>query len=128
MSEMMDRIRDEMAANPEDTMLQTIGEHLTAYLTAHPETRIREGATIRGAMNAMMEKARKKAVGGMAALCFTSGMETVYAHMGITWDKEECMRVQFSLYDKAAPLPEAVRPDPKAHADEFDLDAILEGI
>lgn len=122
---MIDRIRDEMAANAGDNMVQMIGEHLTAYLQKHPETELKKGASIKGAVNDMMVKAKKHAVNGMAALCFTSGMETVYEHMGLPWDKEECMRVQFSLYDAAAPLPASAKPDPQAHADEFDLDMLM---
>ena len=128
MSGMMDRIRDEMAANPKDEMLQMIGEHLTAYVQENPGTAFREGATIKGAMKAMMEKARKQAVGGMAAVSFTDGMKTVYEHMGLIWDAKACMALQLSMYDSAAPLKPEVKAETKTHADAFDLDMLLEGL
>ena len=122
----MDRIRDEMAAHPEDGMLQTIGEHLTAYLQAHPDTELKAGATMQGAMKSMMNKARGSQVNGMAAMSFIDGMKLVYEHMGLPWSKKECMRVQLGLYDAAA--PEITKPDPQARADEFELDALLGGL
>ena len=124
---MMDRIRDEMAHNSGNGMIQVIGDHLTAYLQLRPDTTFREGATIEGAIKKMSAEARKSAEGNMGALDFLTGMKIVYEEFGLDWDKKTCMQAQMSLYDGAAEIPVQTKIEMQAPADEFDLDAFLGG-
>lgn len=127
----MDRIRDEMARSADNAIVKVIGEHLTAYLQARPQTKLRDGATIKGAVGRMSSEARKTAKGNMGALDFLTGMRIVYEEFGLPWDKKTCMQVQMAMYDDmyaAAPVQiEMQAPETQTLADEFSLDAFLGG-
>lgn len=56
----IDRIRDEMAAESGDQMVQMIGEHLTEYIRQHPAAELTQGATIKGAVGKMYAEAGKR--------------------------------------------------------------------
>lgn len=127
MEGMMDRIRDEMAKSAGNSMVQVIGDHLTAYLMRNPGTALKEGATIEGAIRKMSAEARKSAKGNMGALDFLTGMKIVYEEFGIGWDKQKCIQAQMSLYDGEAEMPVQTEIKTQAPADEFDLDAFLGG-
>lgn len=127
MDGMMDRIRDEMAKNAGNSMIQVIGDHLTAYLQLRPGTTLKEGATIEGAIK-RMSAARKTAKGNMGALDFLEGMKIVYEEFGLEWSKQACMQAQMSAYDcMVAEMPVQTKTETQAPADEFDLDAFLGG-
>ena len=124
----MDRIRDEMAANPEDAMMQMIGEHLTRYLILHAEAELKQGATLAGAIDAMRREAGKRRGGrNWAALGFAEGMKVVYETFGLTWSERECMAVQGAAYSADEPAAAPARAKTKAPADEFDLDRLMGG-
>lgn len=127
MDGMMDRIRDEMAKNAGDGMIQVIGDHLTAYLQRRPGAKLKDGATIEGAIRKMSAEARKTAKGNIGAQDFLTGMKIVYEEFGLEWNRDDCMQVQMSAYDSLKTVPVQTKIKTQAPADEFDLDAFLGG-
>lgn len=125
---MIDRIRDEMADNPQDMMIQMIGDHISAYLQAHPGAEIQEGRTLKKAAEAMQQEAGRHRNGkSWAALDFMTGMRIAYGALGLPFDAAECTRIQMGLYDGGAVIPEK-KPQAPAEEDVFDLDKMLEGL
>ena len=66
-TELADHIRDEMAKAGHDYVAM-LGELMTEYLRRHPETEIDGKLTLKGAYDALREKARKKAKAGCYAM------------------------------------------------------------
>lgn len=130
MTNAMDRLRDEMAAQHEDGMLCQLGEMLTEYLRTQPETEeafAAEGKTIAGAVEAMAKEARKKAKNGLAALTAVEGLEIALKYYGVEPDKGAAQSAVLRALTGAqgADAPQA-GPEPAA-ADDLDLDALLGG-
>lgn len=124
----LDRLRDEMAAHPEDSMLLTVGELLTAYAGDHPAAipaLAAEGKTIQGAIDAMRDAASKRRNGASCvALSMVDGMKIVFAYFGLPHDPRGILRAALLLAEE---MPEAVVPTPmrsKATAG-LDLDTLL---
>ena len=129
MANAMDKLRDEMAAKHEDGMLCQLGELLCAYLQEAPsaeEALAADKKTIAGAVEAMTERARKKAVKHIGALTLPEGMEIALGYYGVEMDKAALSRAMYRMIsgepDEAAPAQEA-----PAAEDELDLDALLGG-
>ena len=135
-SELMDRIRDEMAAAKND-YIAAMGELMTEYLRLHPECEIDKKKNLAGAYNALREAARKKAKGGCYAMppqeVFRGMMEYFgFAHADA--DYRACMAAMIgqSTPDVPAPIASAT-PTPEHELkrmtgsldDLLDLDALM---
>lgn len=114
----MDKIRDEMAQNPNRPELQAIGEMLTERLAADPQAAekiLEKGKTLDGAFTEMREWARKHQRGGACCVSPAQALEIVLGYYGL---------------DAGGPIPQAhpqkaqaLAPDPLG--DGLDLDALL---
>lgn len=114
----MDKIRDEMAQNPNRPELQAIGEMLTERLAADPQAAekiLEKGKTLDGAFAEMREWARKHQRGGACCVSPAQALEIVLGYYGL---------------DAGGPIPpahppkaQALAPDPLG--DGLDLDALL---
>lgn len=83
----IDKLRDEMAANTEDTALCVLGDMMCDYLRAHRSAAqiLTEGKTLQGAMKRMEEYARKnKGKNNCACVSPSKAIELTLAYYGIT--------------------------------------------
>lgn len=114
MTEMMDRIRDEMAKEPAGSPISVIGEYVTERIQRG--ARIPEDKTLKGAYKAMEDWARKQSSGkGCVCVPPDRAFAIVDEYFGIASDaKPQAF---------AAPAKAAAPAD-----DPFDLDALLEGL
>lgn len=126
-----DKIRDEMAANAKDAAISVIGEFMTNLLMEKPETAekiMAEGKSLKGAMSAMSDYARKNKSGNHAAVDYYTGIGIVLEYFGIEkLSNTDIMRIGY----RTDAIPEAPAQEParkEAPADELDIDALLGGI
>jgi hypothetical protein len=131
--ELIDRVRDEMAAAKND-YIAMLGEMLTVYLNAHAEAEIDEKKSLKGAFEALRNAARKKQNGGCYAMPPREAFEGMMQYYGLPHadaDFANCMAAVIGQKVPDAPdAPDAMPASPKptpAPADEFDLDALLGG-
>lgn len=123
-----DKIRDEMADNAKDAAISVIGEFLTSMLMEKPETAekiMAEGKSLKGAMAAMSDYARKNKSGNHAAVDYFTGIGIVLEHFGIEkLSNTDIMRIGYRT--GAVPDAPAQEPAPKKpSADDLDIDALL---
>lgn len=121
----IDKLRDEMAANAKDENIEHIGEFMTALLRNRPEYagEILKDKTIKGAYKAMeaVAKAEKKRSMGPY-----EGFGIVLKYYGLP-DMTKRQIWDLVLFETEREEPErAAKPEPTRHADEFDLDALLD--
>lgn len=67
----IDKIRDEMAAHPEDAYISCVGEYLTDHLQRHPEDAaaiLAEGKTIAGSLKEMEKYAKDHKQGNVGVV------------------------------------------------------------
>lgn len=131
--ELMDRIRDEMAAK--NDYIASMGELMTEYLRLHPECEIDDKKNLSGAYNALRESARKKAKGGCYAMPPQEVFRGMIEYFGLPHadaDYRACMAAMIgqSVPDAPTPIaPAAPTPEPKRSAggldDLLDLDALM---
>lgn len=114
MSEMMDRIRDEMAKEPAGSAVSAIGEYVTERIQRGAQ--IPEGKTLRGAYKAMEDWASKNRK-NKNCVCVPPdrAFAIVDEYFGFS---AEAKPQAFAAPAKAAPPAD----------DPFDLDALLEGL
>lgn len=127
-TELMDRIRDEMAAAKND-YVSMMGEMLTEYLRIHPETEIDSKRSLKGAFEALKQIAKKKQSGG----CYAMPPREVFDEMMIYFDiphaDADYKAVMLAMIGQPAPDIPTPKAPPKQTAptgDFFDLDALLE--
>lgn len=116
----MDRVRDEMAKEAAGSPIAEVGEMVTEMLAASPDLAPRimdKGKTLKGAYQAI-ESAAKKNRGGRSAVCIgpREAAKIVLEYYGYIG----------AVPQTPAPAPEPLKPAPAR--DEFDLDAMLEGL
>lgn len=133
--QVIDKLRDEMAANAKDGAIEVIGEFLTALIRANPEHAekiMEEKKTIKGAMEAMKTEAAKHKNDNVACLDFCAGIRVVLEYYGLP-AMHNCQML--AVMEQAAgaistPTPEEkhkpAKPEPVRNTDEFDLDALLD--
>ena len=129
----IDAIRDEMASNTQDVSIGVVGEFMTRMLMQRPEiadTIMAEGKSLKGAMGAMKEYAQKHRTGSYAAVDFFTGIGIVIEYYGIEkLSNSEIMTIGFSAIGMDAPQePEAPARKTAKDSDEFDIDALLDGL
>lgn len=144
-TELMDRIRDEMAA-ANDSLVSMIGELLTEYLLIHPEAEIDEKHTLRGAAEEMEKNARKKQKNGRYAYGMREGFDFIMDYFGFTHanaDHRACLTAMIGqtetmpsasmidvavseIREAAARYQENSKQEKTDVVDLFDLDALLE--
>ena len=93
----MDKLRDEMAQKSDNSYVQAVGEHMTAYLLAHPsaaELILAEGKTIEGSLKAARDAASKKQSNGVAVMTDAEVYAVVLKYYGL--DGEEKRKPQTS--------------------------------
>ena len=137
--ELMDRIRDEMAAAKND-YIAAMGELMTEYLRLHPECEIDDKKNLSGAFDALREAARKKAKGGCYAMPPQEVVRGMVEYFGLPHadaDYRACMAAMIGqrVPDAPAPIapapitPAAPAPEPKRTTggldDLLDLDALM---
>lgn len=124
----LDKLRDEMAAHPDNSMLCTVGEILTVYASDHPTAigaLVAEGKTLDGAISAMRKVAEKKRNGvNMVALDMGEGMKAVFGYFEIPYDARGITRAAFALMDADQTPISTTLAHTRATAD-LDLDALL---
>lgn len=130
-TELMDRIRDEMAAVKDERIAQ-LGELLTAYLRRHPDTELDEKKKLKGALEHLKKTAEKKKSGNsyvmgpkevFGLLLEYCGLKEHPGDMGACfWEVCGCENGLYSV--------ELTQPETKTDAvpDPFDLDALLGGL
>lgn len=125
-TELMDRIRDEIAAAKND-YIAMMGEMMTEYLREHGEAEVSDKKTLQGAYTALRAQAQKKQKGGCYAMSpqeVFNGMmeyfELPHAHA----DYAACM---LALFGQTAPDRVQAEAPIKPAEDIFDLDALLGG-
>ena len=124
--ELMDRIRDEMAAS-KDGYIDQLGELMTAYLQRHPEAEIEDGRTLNGAYGHLKEAAGKKQRGGCYAMPRTEAVALMLEYFGQRKPEQgDCMLCCMAMMGEPAQEPE--RPAPRAADGDLDLDALLGGL
>ena len=82
----IDKIRDEMAANPKDAYILCVGEFLTDHLQRHPEDAaaiLTEGKTIAGSLKEMEKYAKDHRQGNMGVVPPNAGFGIVMEYFGI---------------------------------------------
>jgi hypothetical protein len=88
----IDKLRDEMAAHPNDGTIQHIGNYLTDYLKTHKgsaEAILQEGKTLQGGLKTMEEFAGKNKIGNMVVIDPETGYGIIMNYFGITGKPEE---------------------------------------
>lgn len=123
-TEAIDHIRDEMAAAT-DGRIEAIGEMMTLVLQAHPETEIAEGKTLKGAFDAMYDRAKKSQKGGFFAFAPGEAFAEVMKYYGLGYGPKEFYAIMCGEAKPQA-IAEVIAPK-KAAPDPFDLDALMEG-
>ena len=125
-TELIDRIRDEMAAS-KDGYIDQMGDLMTAYLRRHPETEIAKGLTLKGAYERLREAARKKAQNQCYAMPHTEAFTLMLEYFGQPKPEPgECMLCCMAMMGE--PVQEPERPAPHAVDGDLDLDALLGGL
>lgn len=107
----MDKIRDELAAHPNQPAIAVLGEYITARLQCDPglAPRILDGKkSLTGALDAIRGEAKKRQHGGVAVVSDAEGFAIVDQYFGIT--------------PGAPAKPQALAPA----RNDLDLDALLE--
>lgn len=144
-TELIDRIRDEMAA-AKNGYIDMMGEMMTEYLRLHPETEIDDKKNLKGACAALRSTAQKKQKGGCYAMPpreVFAGMMDYFTLPHADADFRACMAAVIGQNISDSPAAEMagagvseicgaisrrheddVRRD--NIADDFDLDALLE--
>ena len=125
----LDKLRDEMAAHSEDSMICTVGELLTFYAGEHPTTipaLVAEGRNLAGAISAMRDAASKRRKGNTncVALSMTDGMKAVFEYYGIPYDARGVMQAAFTLADQEG-TPMSAAPARAQVTAGLDLDTLL---
>lgn len=133
----MDSVRDEMAKNAKDGAIGIVGEFLTALLNDRPEIAEKITAkdkSLSGAMKAMSEEARKHKTGNYACLDMNTGLNIVLKYFDLP---EMSPGEIMAIVHKAAGMPESISAKPesapaqreaKPAANDFDIDALLDGL
>jgi len=109
----IDKIRDEMAAAPENTYVQFVGNYLTDHLKKHPSDAaaiLSDGKTIAGSLKAMEDYARKQPRSGNCAVVTPEdGYRIVREYFGIKGEEtKSASACGFELYQSrgiAGPAP-----------------------
>ena len=125
-TELMDRIRDEMAAAKNDH-ISLLGEMMTEYLRIHPETEIDEKCSLKGAYQAMYEHARKQNRKEYAYWP-REAFDFVLNYFGLPHADADYKAVMLAMIGQPAPDIPTPKAPPKQTAptgDLFDLDALL---
>lgn len=138
MSANIDVIRDEMAANADNTIVQQVGEILTALLGWRGELLDRltaKGKTLSGASSAMANVAKKKkGKSAGVALTVIEGMRAVFEYYEVKPEEvtdEEIM--QAAMIACGVPMAHCAPAKRQAEAPtvpdgDLDLDALLGGL
>ena len=125
----MDKIRDEMAKS-KDGMIRFLGEGVTALVQLYPGTEPlieAEGKSLKGCLGEI----RKAARGGVADPIAST--EAICKYYGLDFKDYRRLAAEINLaLCGEAPVPAAASQTtvpqteaPQAHADDFDLDALL---
>ena len=122
----VDKIRDEMAANPKDGAIDIIGNFLSELLRLNPHQANKITAdkkSIKGAMEAMKREAAKNKSGSWGCVDFYTGMKIVLEYYDLPAMEISEINAIFNgrMEQSAAPAPKSA-PSTK---DEFDIDALL---
>lgn len=111
----IDRVRDEMAKNARNGMIQQVGQYVTDRVM-HGAA-LPEGKTLSGAVDEMRAYAKSHAQAGAYCMTDEEAYRIVDKYYGWTAQKDT---------GKVVPFPvEAAKP---AEPDPLDLDALLEGL
>lgn len=128
-TELADHIRDEMAKAGHD-YIDMLGELMTEYLRRHPETEIDGKLTLKGAYDALRERAKKKAKAGCYAMPPKEAFDGMMDYYGLPHsdaDYGACMMAMIGQRAPDAPAQEPPKPVKAANdlADLLDIDALL---
>lgn len=126
-SELIDRIRDEMAAAT-DGYTAMMGEMMTEFLRLHPQTEIGEDRTLKGAFDHLKAEAKKKAKGGCYAMLPKEIFDGMMQYYGLTPDAGDMMRCFMAATGEATPLEKPEGEKLASADDAFDLDLLLGGL
>ena len=122
----IDKIRDEMAANPKDGAIDIIGNFLCELLRLNPEhaqLMLDEKKSIKGAMGEMEKEAAKNKSGSWGCVDFYTGIKIVLKYFDMPeMETGEIISITNSLMEQAAAPAKKIAPAPK---DDFDIDDLL---
>jgi len=125
----VDRLRDEMAKTKNDAV-RTVGEMMTMVLFQYPghaDAVLGEGKTLQGAYEAMYEYAKKNKKGNSCCVPPDKALEILCGYYGIEYGPH-----MFNAFGTPAatgtPHAEEQATKPQTPEDDFDLDAMLEGL
>lgn len=127
-TELMDRIRDEMAAAKND-YISMMGEMLTEYLRLHTETEIDSKCNLSGAFEALKQIAKKKQRSGCYAMPPREVFGEMMIYFGLPHADADYKAVMLAMIGQPAPdipTPKAPLKQTAPTGDLFDLDALLE--
>ena len=114
----MDKIRDEMAAKPENDGVQFLGGWLTGQLEQKPDVAaliLADGKTIEGSIKEIEKYASKHRTGNYACVPPDKALEIVAGYYGM--DEAEMTEPQAPAKPQPAPT--------RVEMDDLDLDAML---
>lgn len=117
LNQAIDKLRDEMAANPEKPGIQEVGAYMTSRLMDRPEDAgqvLVEGKTLKGAFEAIRSYASKHRTGDFAYVPPDQAFKLVAEYYGLE------VHVMRSNPQALADLKPAAAPQ-----DDLDLDALL---
>ncbi|GEO27048.1 hypothetical protein AAC03nite_28330 [Alicyclobacillus acidoterrestris] len=123
------KIRAELAANNNNSYVQTVGDFLLQHLEEHPEFAgniLAPGKTILKSLDAMRKVAEKKKVGNCAVLTSAEGFAVVIDYFRTKIEAQVPERS-----DKKASTSKPKKPEPEPEPvvepedDDIDFDALL---
>lgn len=94
----MEKLRNEMAQNPDNKYVQVVGDFLLDYLRKHP-AELPADKTIKGSLDAMREEARKNQSGGVGVLTPDEGFEIVLRYFGFEQQEQRSQGLDVTLED-----------------------------
>lgn len=103
----IEKINAEMQKNPDDLYTEIIGHYIIdRCLDASVASKVAaEGKTLKGAMDAIYEKAKKAKKGNVAVLLPSDVFGTVDQYFGIATDVEAQQKAMMPGGGSAAPVP-----------------------
>lgn len=93
LSDAITKLKLEMEQNNNNPYIQVVGNFLTEYVSAHPDTTEKilvEGKSIGNSLNEMRKAAEKKKVGNSAVLTDQEGFDIVLKYFGIENSVQNC--------------------------------------